>query len=215
MNEIQIFIGSGGGKDRKMLDLGLRDLTIQQKRALLGMHAFTGNDFVLCFLRKGKQMCWNHIKSDPQHLKLFGSLGEEIHASEEVLLSLEKFVSKMYGEKGVTDVNTARSKIFWKKLRKDDKVVDLSMLPPCRSSHRRPSLRANFVARMWRKAQDLLMYLENPQQNGWLHDLTPDWIDMPYPEDIVELLVDSDDMNDISFEADEYSSSSDASDNEG
>ena len=56
------------------------------------------------------------------------------------------------------------------------------------------------------------MCLEDSQQHGWLHDLTPDWIDVPYPEDVAELLVDSDDMNDSIFEADEYSSSSDTSD---
>ena len=212
MNDVHIFIDSGSGKNRKLLDLGLCGLTIQQKRALLGMHAFTGNDYVSSFLRRGKQMCWNHVKADPQHLELFGNLGEEIQASEEVLLSLEKFVCKMYGEKSMTDVNTTRSKIFWKKLKKDDKVVDLSLLPPCCSSLRRHSLRANFVARMWRKAQDPLMCLEDPQQHGWLHDLTPDWIDVHYPEDVAELLVDSDDMNNSIFEADEYSSSSDTSD---
>ena len=153
-------------------------------------------------------MCWNHIKTDPQLLELFRILGAEMHTSEEILASLEKFVCKMYGEKGVTDVNTARSKIFWKKLKKDNKVVDLSLLPPCNSSLRRHALRANFVARMWRTAQDPMMCLEDPQQHGWLHDLTPDWIDVPYPGDVAELLVGSNDMNDSSFEADEYSSSS-------
>ncbi len=176
------------------------------------MHVFTRNDYASSFLRKGKQIGCNHIKTDPQILELFGNLGAEMHISEEILATLEKFLCRMYGEKGVTDVNTARSKIFWKKLKKDNKEVDLSLLPPCNSSLRRHALRANFVEKMWRTAQDPMVCLEDPQQHGWLHDLTPDWIDVPYPEDVAELLVGSDDMNDSSFGADEYSSSSDISD---
>eukprot|EP00112_Aurelia_sp_Birch-Aquarium-sp1_P009796 Seg2126.11 transcript_id=Seg2126.11/GoldUCD/mRNA.D3Y31 product="hypothetical protein" protein_id=Seg2126.11/GoldUCD/D3Y31 len=182
------------------------------KRALLGMHAFTGNEYLSSFLHNGKQICWNHIKADAQLLELFGNLGDEMHTSGEVLVNLEKFVCKLNGEKSMTDVNTARSKIFWKKLAKDNEVADLSLLPPNCSSLGRNSLQASFVARMWRKVQDHLMYLEDSQQHGWLHHLTPDWIDMPHPEDVAELLIDSEDMNDSSFEAEEYSSSSDTSD---
>ena len=53
-NNVQIFIGKASGKNRKLLELNLCDLTEQQKKSLAGMHAFTGNDYVSSFLCKGK-----------------------------------------------------------------------------------------------------------------------------------------------------------------
>ena len=33
------------------------ELSQEQKKALLGLHAFSGNDYVSCIFRKGKQLC--------------------------------------------------------------------------------------------------------------------------------------------------------------
>ena len=49
-NNVQILIDNGSGKNRKFLELNLCDLTDQQKKSLVGMHAFTGNDYVSSFL---------------------------------------------------------------------------------------------------------------------------------------------------------------------
>ena len=48
-------------------------------------------------------------KGYQENKDLFGNLGVEIQISKEVLVRSEKFVCKMYGEKGVADVNRARS----------------------------------------------------------------------------------------------------------
>ena len=45
-NNVHIFIDNGSGKNRKLPELNLCDLTDQQKKSLVGMHAFTGNDCV-------------------------------------------------------------------------------------------------------------------------------------------------------------------------
>ena len=60
-NNVQIFIDNGSGKNRKLLELNLCDLTDQQKKSLVGVHDFTGNDYVSTFLRKGKQLCWRFV----------------------------------------------------------------------------------------------------------------------------------------------------------
>ena len=65
---------------------------------------------------------------------------------------------------------------------------------------------------MRRQSPNAKMYLKNANEHGRLIDLTPDWIDVPYPEDVAQLLVGGDDSNSISFEADEFSSCSDTSD---
>ncbi len=42
---------------------------------------------------------------------------------------------------------------------------------------------------MWRNAYRPTMNLDTPTNHGWLQDLSIDWIEEPYPEDITELLV--------------------------
>ena len=85
---------------------------------------------------------------------------------------------RIYGGKRI-DVNDARSKIFWNKLKKESKVFDISLLPPGRNSLRKHIKRANYTARIWIKAAIRVMSLNDPKYHGWLPDLTIDWIDEP------------------------------------
>ena len=100
-NNIQIFIDNGSGKNRKLLELNLCDLTDQQKKSLVGMHAFTGNDYVSSFVCKGKQLCWRFVCNDQTFLDLFGRLGTEIHLTDEMQDGFEKYVCRIYGEKRI------------------------------------------------------------------------------------------------------------------
>ena len=83
-NNVQIFIDNGSRKNRKFLELNLCDLTDQRKKSLVGMHAFTGNDYVSSFVCKGKQLCWRFVCNDQTFLDLFGRLGTEIHLTDEM-----------------------------------------------------------------------------------------------------------------------------------
>ena len=97
---------------------------------------------------------------------------------------------------------------------RDNTVTDISLLPPCKSSLRKHANCANFIAGMWRKAHQTRMIPEEPQFHGWMTDLQIDWIDEPFPDDIVELLMGKEDEGDDESSADEsnYSSSSDEED---
>ena len=66
------------------------------------------------FMRKGKKVCWNLVKENPEFLTAFSEIGLEMRASESLLHSLERFVCRLYGEKRLTSVNEVRKKIFWK-----------------------------------------------------------------------------------------------------
>ena len=119
-------------------------------------------------------------------------------------IGLEKYVCRLYGERRVKEVNEARSTIFWRKIKKENKVIDISLLPPCQSSLKKHTVRSNYVARMWRRASMPVMSLDDPQNHGWLPDLKTDWIDEPYPEDVTELLLNDDINVDGVVEYDEY-----------
>ena len=61
------------------------------------------------------------------------------------------------------------------------------------------------MARIWRKAATPVMSLDDPKFHRWLPDLTIDWIDELYPEDVSQVLLtdDSSDGDDSDFEYDE------------
>lgn len=162
------------------------------------------------FLRKGKPFCWKQASKDPVFLDIFSRLGTEMHAFDEIFGAIEKYVCSLYGEKKTEQVNEAKSAIFWRKMSKEHKVVDISLLPPCSSSLQKHTARTNYVATIWRKVWYPIMALEDPQVHGWLPNLKTDWIVEAYPDDVAELLVERDEESDDGYEEDNaYSSSSD------
>ena len=54
------------------------------------------------------------------------------------------------------------------------------------------------MARLSRQASTPIMEIEDPKCHGWQEDLTEEWVTVPLPEDITELLVD---MTEEEFEA--------------
>ena len=49
--DIRILIDYCTGKSRKLLDISLSGLRLTQRQALVGLHAFSGNDYVSSFCR--------------------------------------------------------------------------------------------------------------------------------------------------------------------
>ena len=87
----------------------------------------------------------------------------------------------------MTSVNKLRAKLFWTRLRKNDRVPDLATLPPCSSVLRKHISRAHYVAKMWRRAGQPVQSLDSYENNGWLPDGNIDWVDEIFPENIETL----------------------------
>ena len=153
------------------------------------------------FRCKGKKLCWRFVCNNQTFLDLFGRLGTEIHLTDEMYDGFEKCVQNIWRKKNKS-VNDAGSKIFWNKLKKENKVIDISLLPPCKNSSRTHTKRANYKARIWRKAATPVMSPDDPKYHGRLPDLTINWIDKPYPEDVPQLLL-IDDSSDNDFRYDQ------------
>ena len=135
--DMPIYIDNGTGKYRRILHLNESDMTAKQQKALIGYHAFTGNDYVSSFLTETKRT-WTIIQNNEELLNLFGKLSEG-NLTEDLYKGLEKFVCTIYNEKKCEGVNDARSALFWKKLHRNKKVTDILLLPPCSSSLKRHS----------------------------------------------------------------------------
>ena len=64
----------------------------------------------------------------------------------------------------------------------------MSLLPPYRSSLRKHSSRVDYVVSISCRKFNSMMGLWKITEHGWYDDGHIDWIDLPYPAKIVELL---------------------------
>ena len=63
-----VFIDYGNGKNHKAIKLSNVDMETDFKQALVGFHAFTGNDYVSSFFTKGKTASWNKMVKDEKYI---------------------------------------------------------------------------------------------------------------------------------------------------
>ena len=80
-----------------MLWLGNFDLSISRRNALLGFHAFTGNDYNTSFFRKGKQVCWKNLVKYSKFEDTFSALGNNHELEHSLISQLEEYVCNLYG----------------------------------------------------------------------------------------------------------------------
>ena len=107
------FIDSGRGNNRKLLCIQATALTTDQKKAIVGLHAFTGTDQNSSFFRKSKMRCW---KIAQDYLSTFSNLGKEFEMTDDLIKELEQYVCCLYDGK-ISDINALRNEIFWKTLK--------------------------------------------------------------------------------------------------
>ena len=179
-----IILDSGKDKHRKNIMINKCSMPSLHKKALVGMHAFTGCDQISSFLRKGKVTCWKVLEKNPHLFDSFALLGTQLEVGDALLDSISEFVCRLYGEKKTKDVNQARRNIFWRALKNKKKIIDLSLLPPCRSSLAFHTRRANYLSHIWRQASVPSMVTDLPQNHGWDNEFNYTWTEEVYPEDV-------------------------------
>ncbi len=141
--DIKVLVDNGTGKTRKILDITSSELSEKEKKALIATHAFSGNDYVSSFFRKGKQAFWKAVLKNGSFVELFSQLGSQQVAGEELLKGLEIFICFLYGFPHIESVNEARGKLFWRKFDKEKKIIELSLMPPCERNLTLHTRRAN------------------------------------------------------------------------
>ena len=110
----RVIYDSGSGKNRKRMLLSDFSLNDEYKKCLIGFHAFTGNDYVSAFFKKGKMVCWKKMVKIPEFMTLFTKLGEHWEVSRQLVCEIEAFVCNLYGCKKSVSVNAARVELFQK-----------------------------------------------------------------------------------------------------
>ena len=195
---VKVLIDNGTGKHRKTIDATSSTLDAEEKKAVVGLHAFSGNDYVSSFFRKGKKAFWKVMQKDQKYIRLFAELGNYSEVPVHVSNGLEEFVCDLYGHARISSVNKLRHKIFWQKLEKENKVIDLSFMPPCEANLKLHIMRANYVASIFRKADRLILDLEDHTSHGWSDRGQVIWSNDCYPKDITELLLTEEEVENVS-----------------
>ena len=155
----------------------------------MGFHAFTGSDYTPSFKDKGKIRPFKIMRSNQSYMQAFKDLGssEVIHA--DTLISLEKFVCQVYGDKKCDSINELRHKKLVSKDRKKKKspvsseqqapeknLVDLykkmkrsnpAALPPCYATFEQQAFRSNLVTNMWRQAPNTKLIMWDKTKHGY------------------------------------------------
>ena len=126
--DITIYVDNGTGKNRKIINVTSSELSAREKIALIGLHAFSGNDYVSAFFRKGKCAFWKAMLKQSQFLEAFCHLGKELEVTNDLFKVLEKFICFLYGFPKHEEVNALRRSIFWDKFKKKKQVVDLATI---------------------------------------------------------------------------------------
>ena len=213
---LRVLIDSGNGDKRKKIWLDSIELSENQRKALIGFHAFSGNDYISAFFRKGKQICWKKMLESEDFVDTFIEVGNSLDLGDQLQVNIEKYVCNLYSSKE-SNINEARFKIFEKKQLRSKQITDLSNLPPCKRTLAFHLTRANYVAKLWKSSGTAMVDLPSPCGNGWCDDGKIQWTDQIYPEDIMSLLMNDsdDDYNEDEFEdLEDVSETDDESDDE-
>ena len=118
-------------------------------------------------------------------------LAEDLELNAELIAVLEIFVCHLHGHKD-TDINKIQKKMSDEKYVKEEKALDLPLLPPCQSTLYLHILPSNYVAKVWKCS--LLNVVECPSimENGWMENAEIVWVDDAFPDDIMDIVVDED-----------------------
>ena len=167
----RVHIADGSGKRLKVYKLSDIEVDDDHRLALIGLYAFTGNDYVSSLFGIGKKKAYKQMTSDEKYVWLFQELGDDIEpvSIEEHLDWMESFICQVYNEKDYTSVNEARYSIFKKQLAKN-KTVSLSKIPPCRSVLKLHLERSAYIAYLWKRSQEPQIELFPIEKYGWFQD---------------------------------------------
>ena len=88
--------------------------------------------------------CWKVVEKSHKFLHAFKELGFAWELAASTYEILEEYVCFLYGSRK-RKVNEVRYEIFHRKYSNENKIVDLSLQPPCQSVLKLHSSRANFI----------------------------------------------------------------------
>ena len=97
---------------------------------------------------------------------------------------------------------------------KNSKVVDISLLPPCKSVLLLHMKRANYVAKIWKSSLISWVDFGDITEHGWLPDGSTFWVEDVFPREVEEILCDKEFSEEEEAEIEEDELSDDGDDDD-
>ena len=129
-------------------------------------------------------------------METFSNLGTRNELCKELNKEIKKFICAINGYTRLQSVDQVRKEIFVHKFEQEGKTTDLSLLPPCASDLNLHTKRANYIERIYKKAYNLMMSLDDPTFHGWDGNYQTVWDENFFPEDLSELLIEEEKHDD-------------------
>ena len=199
-----LLFDTGVGNKRHLLDVHkiISEVGEDICGVLPALHAYSGCDTTSAFVRKGKLAPLKTLLKHKDFIDVFLELGSSDDLKDTTLVKLEEFTCLLYKKRLASDddIHKLRYNQFMKKFSPKQGMllscydgVDLSLLPPCRSSLKMHIRRANYQCLIWCKADQATPDIPPPDGHGWYQEngkLAYQWTDGDImPKELVDVLI--------------------------
>lgn len=200
-----LLFDTGNGNARRLVPIKdiAKTLDLDLLQALPAFHAFTGCDTTSAFVRKGKKGPFKVLSSNPRFIDAFQRIGQDSDSIDpEIIREIESYVCCMYGYPNLSETSKVRSSIFQTrysvrslKSMSSGSIsgIDMSLLPPCRSSLHKHIQRVNYQSFIWKNSHTANVGLISPDGQGWTRNekglLEIEWTEGAIlPDDIADVM---------------------------
>lgn len=177
-SNLNISMHVGTGNNQKFINVTKLYDTLgpNLSSALPGFHAFTGCDFNSAFYRKGKKKPLQILRNSPKYIQALTDISNIPNCNlDELLVTLEGYVCRLYALTAVEDINVARVVTFTKAYGTHDDSnplnletrIDGALFPPCKIELQQHILRTAYIAHLWSHAHLPVPTELSPTEYGW------------------------------------------------
>ena len=203
----RLIVDNGNGESRRMIVCD-KNIDNEQRSVVVGFHSFTGCDYTSSFFHNGKITSWEKTCVKPKFLAALSILGNQVTLDDETFSTLEEYTCFLYGSNS-KNINKLRFQKFIQKYEREERYVDLALLPPCRNSLLLHTQRANRPAYLMKRAN--IAIVQEPALQDCVWDVTGNiiWATEHFPEKNIQVIYnecqDSDDViDDEDFDESEF-----------
>ncbi|XP_047132181.1 uncharacterized protein LOC124811086 [Hydra vulgaris] len=186
---IHFFVDIGVCNSRRILDIKIiaSKLGTDCCKALLALHAFSGNDYTSAFYGIGKAKFFKLMRESEEYKSIFSKIGDTFTFDATHFEYIEKFTCQLYGLK-CNNTNEGRYIKFIAK----KEAPEPQKLPPTRDSLMCHCKRVSYVTAVVKRSLEANPDIPKPNGHGWKeigNQLEVEWMLIPpAPEDVLQLI---------------------------
>ena len=138
------------------------------------------------FSGKGKKKSFGVLEKKVKFQEALTSLGNTWEVTLEMFTAIQGFIRAIYVSTKKT-INEVRFDFLYQNYQNQNKIVDMSTLPPCERILFLYVKRVNYIASIWKKANVAKLVLPPITDYGWNEDESLTWASEIFPEEVKKL----------------------------